>query len=116
MQKIETIKTFPNGTPIDAVQCRITKTYEYKQLTGDYGPYTIQSAVVEDAAGNKLGIEVWSHSDIAKLEGQEVVIQQSSRGKGLEVKHDSYTATKGDKAGQVVNKIVRVPRQISLEP
>ncbi len=105
MQTINTIKTFPNGTPIDAVQCRISKAYEYKNGSGNYGPYTVQKAVVEDGSGNKIELEAWDHPDLAKIEGQEVVVHASSRGKGLEVKHDSYVATKGEKAGQKVEKV-----------
>jgi hypothetical protein len=107
MQQINALKTFPSGTPIDAVQAKISKAYERKDIpNGTYGPTSVQSAVIEDAGGNKMKIKVWGHPDIAKLEGQEVVIHAGKGGKGLVVKHETYTLSKGPKAGQTVTHVL----------
>lgn len=92
MQQLNAMKSFPNGTPIDSVQVRLSKVYEYKDLPdGKYGPTTVQQGKIEDASGNSMKIEVWGHPDLAKVEGQELVIMSGKGGKGLAIKHNSYT-------------------------
>jgi len=107
MMTILQMHGFPNGTPIDSVQARIAKVYEHKTIAGgQYGPTTVQNAVIEDVGGNKIKLKVWGHPDISKLEGQEVVIHAAHNGKGLAIEHNSYQATKGAKAGTTVNEVL----------
>lgn len=107
MHKLVNCKSFPNGTPIDAVQCRLVKAYERKEMpNGQYGPTTVQKAKVEDVAGNFMYLEAWGHPDLAKIEGQEVVLHADGKGKGLAIKHNSYVATKGEKAGKTITDVM----------
>lgn len=89
MQNIKAILGFPSGTPIDAVQAKVLKVWPRTEIPeGKYGPTSVQSAGIQDASGAKIKLKVWGHPDISKLEGQEVVIHASPKGKGLAVKMD----------------------------
>ncbi len=92
MQTITAIQSFPNGTPIDSVQAKVTAVYERREIKGgQYGDTTVQKAQISDVAGNKMYIEAWGHPNLDKLKDMEVVIHAGGQGKGVKVKHNTYT-------------------------
>lgn len=90
MQQLKAILGFPDKTPIDSVQVKITKVYQ-RENTPDrgYGEGTVQDAVITDGV-HEMKLKVWNHPDISSLEGQEVVIHAGSKGKGVEVEDNNY--------------------------
>jgi hypothetical protein len=100
MITISQIKTFPNGTPVPAIQAKVVGVYDYKPLPdGKFGPTSVQNIELQDASGDKIRASVWKHQDLAYLKGNEVVVQGSSKG-GIKVKHGSY-----EKGGTIVQSI-----------
>lgn len=100
MITISQIKTFPNGTPVPAIQAKVVGVYDYKPLPdGKFGPTSVQNIELQDASGEKIRASVWKHQDLAYLKGNEVVVQGSAKG-GIKVKHGSY-----EKGGQLVQSI-----------
>lgn len=95
MQTIKEILTYPNGTPIEAVQAKIDKVYDYKQMTGDYGPYTVQAIVLMDATGESIRCSIFDHPDLNGHEAKEYVFSSGKGGKDIVVKHGSYTPKAG---------------------
>lgn len=104
MHQITSLLQFPDQTPVDAVQGTITNVYERRTLETKFGPKTTQSATLKDVAGNSIRVSCWEHPALEPLLNKEVVLH-STNGKGVKVKHGSYTAKKGDKAGQVVKTV-----------
>ncbi len=93
---IAQIHTFPNGTPIEAVEGKLVAVYEYRpQPNGKFGPTTVQNAELADVAGNRLRLSVWGHPDLSVLKGDNLILQ-ASKGKGVEVKHGSYNKANGE--------------------
>lgn len=89
MHTIKALQSFPNGTPIDQIQVRITRTFERKETKDNgYGPGTIQNGEVQDSTGS-MRLKVWHHPDIASMEGKDVVIS-AAKGKGLKVTVGEY--------------------------
>lgn len=110
MQKITDILNFPDGTPIDAIQGRISEVYAYEKKTGQKGPYTLQKAYIADVGGNKIKLTVWDHPDLAPLKGNEYVLHNTggTRYPGIKVRIGSYVATKDGqqhKAGDTVKTL-----------
>lgn len=97
MQTIKACLGFPDGTPIDALTARIAKVYKRKEIPTKYGDKAIQDGYLEDASGGKIKFKAWQHPDLASLEGKEFVIHADGKGKGLLVKHESYTSANGPK-------------------
>ena len=89
MQNVKTLTTFPNGTPIDAVQGRITKVYKREIKETTYGTKSKQDGIFEDASGS-IKITAWEHPELDVLVGKEVVIHASGNGKGLKVNHNEW--------------------------
>lgn len=82
--KISEIKELQNEAAVNEVSVTIKKVYERKA-----NPRAPQNALIEDSSGI-IKLSVWSHPDIAKLEGKQVVIHANSAGAGLFVKHNDF--------------------------
>lgn len=95
MTPICTASSYPNGTPIDSLEGKITGVYDYKNINGKFGPTTVQNATIEDVAGNKLRMSVWGHADMTPMRGMDVVVYGNKEGKGLEIEHRSYKDKNG---------------------
>lgn len=95
MQTIMAVLGFPNGTPVDSIEGRITTVYDQKKINGQGGPTTVQTAVLEDMGGNKIRVSVFGHSDLSPNKGFDVVIFSGRDGKGVKVKHGSYVNKAG---------------------
>ncbi len=109
MQTIKSILGFPSGTPIDSVQAKIVKVWPRTDIpNGTYGPTSVQNAGIQDASGSKIKLKVWGHPDIAKMEGQEVVIHASPKGKGLAVKLDKGKDRDGNPKEELVLEVGKV--------
>lgn len=103
---------FPNGTPIERAQARVLDVYERKTVSGKDGPTSVQNAMLTDVGGNKIKMVVWGHDDIAMYKGKEVIVE-GKNGKGLGIKHGSYT----NKSGETVNTIeLNVSRTGTIQP
>lgn len=96
---IKDILSYPNATPIEAIQAKIAQVYEYKPYKGDYEPTTVQSIVLEDATGS-IRCSVWGHPDLTEHKGQEYVFGSGRKNKGLVLTHG-----KGQYAGKVELKM-----------
>ncbi len=97
--------SFPNGTPIDAVQARIEKAFARRTITTAYGEKTIQDGFLVDGTGAKIKFKAWEHPELGQLEGKEFVIHASSQGKGLKVVHESYKAKDGTQKNDIVLEV-----------
>jgi hypothetical protein len=95
MTTITEILTWPNEAVVEAVQGKITEVYDHKSITTKFGPNTVQNAVLEDIAGKKIRLSVWSHPDLGPLKGRSIILQSNSNraGKmaGVKVKREKYT-------------------------
>jgi hypothetical protein len=104
MVTIKQIMSWPDQTPVDAIQLRIVGAYEHRARSGANGPYTVQNADAEDAAGDKIRISVWNHPDISPMKGKMVVVHSNAgrggKSSGVKVKHGSY-----EKNGQPVQTV-----------
>jgi hypothetical protein len=89
MNTISTIQNFPNRTPLETVQGRITSVFEYEPQETKYGPTTKQNLYLEDSTG-KIKVESWGQPDLSGLKGREVVIQANGTGKGVSVSHNTW--------------------------
>ena len=58
--------------------------------------------VLEDIAGAKIRVTVWDHPDMTEHKGKEYVFHAGKSGKGLEVRHGSFTSKQ---SGQTVNTV-----------
>ncbi len=110
MIKLLDIQNFPDGTPIDAIQGRISEVYDYEKKQGQKGPYTLQKAYISDVGGNKIKLTVWDHPDLAPLKGNEYVLHNTggTRFPGIKVRLGSYVAKKDGrdyKAGDTVKTL-----------
>ncbi len=118
MQKILDILNYPDGTPIDAVQGRITAVYPSKTIAGRNGPVTVQNAELSDVGGNKIKLVVWDHPDLAPLKDKEYVLHNTSSKKaypGIQVKIGSYVANKAGKNHQVGDTVKTFELKVSKE-
>lgn len=105
MLTIPQLLNFPDQTPVDAVQGKIIGVFERRTVNSQYGAKTVQSCTLQDIGGNKVRVTAWEHPDLAPLKGREVIVH-SNKGKGVKVKHDSYTVTKdGPDKGQVKSTV-----------
>ncbi len=105
--KITEALSYPNGTPIEAIQGQITAVYERKDMgVGKYGPWSLQNAVLQDVGGNKIRVCVKSHPDITPFKGKEVVIHGKEG--AIKVKHDKYTPGPGKKNEGVEQKTIEL--------
>ncbi len=103
---------FPNGTPIDRAQAKVLDVYERKTVAGKDGPTSVQNAMLTDIGGQKIKMVVWGHDDIAMYKGKEIIVE-GRNGKGLGIKHGSYT----NKSGETVNTIeLNVSRTGTIQP
>lgn len=82
MQTIQALSTFPSGTPIDAVQVRITKLFKREIKSTAYGEKSKQDGVIQDSTG-EIKFSAWEHPELESILGREVVIHASGSGKGL---------------------------------
>jgi hypothetical protein len=101
---IKEVMSWPDQTPVDSIRLTITGAYEHKEKPGNYGPYTVQNAEAVDAAGDKIRLSIWDHSDVTPLKGREVILSSSKGRGGLEgvrVKHGQYTPNSGPDQGKV---------------
>lgn len=108
MTPISQIKTFPNKTPIDAVQAKIVAVYEYRKMPSKFGPgeATAQNIELQDVAGNKIRASVWDHPDLTDHKDKEYVFHSGRQGKGIEVRDNTYKGVTNkelsiSKAGQL---------------
>ncbi len=90
MNNLKEILGFPNGTPIEAVQAKLDRVYDYKSMTTKFGPTTVQAIMLADGAGNKIRASVWGHPDMKEQEGGEFIFSGGKGGKGLIVKIGTY--------------------------
>jgi len=110
MLKITEILNFPDGTPVDAVQGKISAVYPARTVTNPKGSSTVQNAELSDIAGNKIKLTVWDHPDLTPLKDNEYVLHNTGdkRYPGIKVKHGSYVASKdgrNHKVGDTVKTI-----------
>lgn len=110
MQKIVDLQNFPDGTPIEAIQGRITAVYPARSVTGAKGTSTVQNAELSDIGGNKVKLTVWDHPDLNPLKDNECVLHNTGgqRYPGIKVKHGSYVAQKDGrthKAGDTIKTL-----------
>jgi hypothetical protein len=107
MQTIVQILGYPDGTPIDAVQGKITWVDPLR--TTDKG--TVQNVTLSDVGGNKIRATVWDHADLSDLKDKEYVLhapKNNPRFPAIKVVHGSYVArkdTKNHKAGDTVKTV-----------
>jgi hypothetical protein len=92
---IRDILSYPNGTPIEALQAKIAQVYESRTHTGEYGKTSVQNLVLEDSTGS-VRASIWGHPDLTDHKGREYVFGGGRGGKGLTVKHG-----KGEYSGKV---------------
>lgn len=110
MIKLTDISNFPDGTPIDAIQGKVTAVYPARSVTGAKGTSTVQNAELSDVGGNKIRLTVWDHPDLNPLKDNEYVLHNNggTRFPGIKVKHGSYVAQKdgrNHKAGDTVKTL-----------
>lgn len=95
MTTIAACLTYPNGTPIDGLLCKIDKVWgPPREFAGKFGPTSVQNISLSDVAGNKIRCSVWGHHDLTANQGQDVALQ-SKNGKGIKVVHKPYTDKNG---------------------
>lgn len=95
MTTIAACLTYPNGTPIDGLLCKIDKVWAPPTpVNGKFGPTSVQNISLSDVAGNKIRCSVWGHHDLTANQGQDVALQ-SKNGKGIKVVHKPYTDKNG---------------------
>ncbi len=83
---IAQLLTYPNKTPVDAVQGQIVEVYKGKIVSN--GKHC-QEAKIRDAAGTETKLTVWEHDDISTYKGRDVILQSGARG-GLTVNHNTW--------------------------
>lgn len=110
MIKLTEIQNFPDGTPIDAIQGRITAVYPARSVSNAKGTSTVQNAELSDVGGNMVKLTVWDHPDLEPLKDKEYVLHNTGgqRYPGIKVKHGSYVAKKdgrAHKAGDTVKTL-----------
>lgn len=118
MQSIASILNFPDGTPIDAVQGRITAVYPSKTFAGRNGPATVQNAELSDIAGNKIKLVVWEHPDLGPLKDKEFVLHNTSQKKaypGLQIQIGSFVAKKDGKSHKAGDTVKTFELKVTKE-
>ncbi len=94
MNTITDIQKWPDGAVVEAVTGKVTRSYDYKNVTTAYGEKTVQNAEFQDSGGNKVRLTVWGHPDLKPLEGKEVILHSSAgrdgKKTGVSVKLGTY--------------------------
>lgn len=73
-------KELEKGEPIPSFRGRITKVYEQKSGTGNYGPWTMQNMIVEDSTGH-VQVTWGGPDDLSDLEGEIRLFESSQSDK-----------------------------------
>ena len=88
------------------MQAKIVSVYPPNTMPSKFGApgstTTRQLIELEDIAGAKIRVTVWDHPDMTEHKGKEYVFHAGKSGKGLEVRHGSFTSKQ---SGQTVNTV-----------
>lgn len=70
---IAQVKTFPVGSPVAMIQGVLSEVYERRENIGKMKS-SVQSAMLQDASGDKIRLNIWNHKDYASRKGSAVTI------------------------------------------
>jgi len=84
--KVAQIKDLPNladGTVIGQMTLTVKKVFPPKTGEGKYGPWRVQSVILQDSTGEVRG-SFWVNDDMTPLTSQSITIKSQAGKKGLE--------------------------------
>lgn len=91
------VKSFPIGTVIPRVEGTIEKVFPVKTGEGQYGPWKLQSFVMNDGTGEKIKATLFDSDDISYLQGKHaVLISTGTNGKTKKQQGVELVANKQD--------------------
>jgi len=89
---IQEIKKFPIGTVVPHITGTVKAVFPRKTGEGQYGPWSVQTVILSDAANEEIPCSCWGFDELGHLKGQSVSVaatgkdRRSGKPSGTELK------------------------------
>ncbi len=79
---IAEVATLANKMPIEAISGVLTKVWDYKEGSGQYGPYSFQNGELKDSTG-VIRVTFSNHPDMKRFVNQLIILSSYAGDRGL---------------------------------
>lgn len=89
---IQEIKKFPIGTVVPHITGTVKAVFPRKTGEGQYGPWSVQTVILSDAANDEIPCSCWGFDELGHLKGQSVSVaatgkdRRTNKASGTEIK------------------------------